>query len=50
MQKGWILFLALLCVAFLVSCGKHETRDMENSELIKSERYVGGYYGRNEDG
>lgn len=36
-RNGWLLFLLLLCVAFLVSCGKNETMHSENEELIKTE-------------
>lgn len=38
MQKnGVILLLILLCVAFLVSCGKRETADQKQGELVKIE-------------
>lgn len=36
-RNGWLLFLALLCVAFLVSCSKNGTADLENGELVKVE-------------
>lgn len=36
-KKGWILLLILLCVAFLVSCGKKESADRENGELVRTE-------------
>lgn len=36
-KNGWILFLVLLCVAFLVSCGKQKNIDLENGELVKLE-------------
>ncbi len=38
MQKnGVILLLILLCVAFLVSCGKKETAEQEQGELVRIE-------------
>lgn len=36
-KNGWILFLALLCVACLVSCGKRSNIDLGNGELVKLE-------------
>lgn len=36
-KKGWILFLILLCVAFLVSCGRKEYTEQERGELVKEE-------------
>lgn len=37
-RNGWILLLVLLCVAFLVSCGKkHAAIDTERAELVKTE-------------
>lgn len=38
MQKnGVILLIILLCVAFLVSCGKRETAELEQGELVRVE-------------
>ena len=37
LRNGWLLFLVLLCVAFLVSCGKSGTTEIENGELVKVE-------------
>lgn len=36
-RNGWILFLVLLCIAFLVSCGKEKTAEISQGELIKRE-------------
>ena len=36
-KNGWILLLILLCVAFLVSCGKKEAHGQEMRELVKAE-------------
>lgn len=36
-KNGWILFLILLCVAFLVSCGKKTEPDLKDGELVKTE-------------
>lgn len=36
-KNGWLLFLVLLCVAVLVSCGKSRMIDYENGELVKTE-------------
>lgn len=36
-KNGWILFLLLLCVAFLVSCGKREHTEPEKGELVRVE-------------
>ncbi len=40
-KKGWILFLLLLCVAFMVSCGKERGKGPEKGELVRIEA-VGG--------
>ena len=37
-KKGWILLLVLLCVAFLMSCGKNKEPDEAKGELVRSER------------
>ena len=37
-KKGWILLLVLLCVAFLMSCGKDTEPDEAKGELVKIER------------
>ena len=37
-QIGWILLLVLLCVAFLMSCGKNKEPDEAKGELVRSER------------
>lgn len=38
MQKnGVILLIILLCVAFLVSCGKRETAELKKGELVRIE-------------
>ncbi|MDO4307563.1 MAG: hypothetical protein Q4C77_12065 [Eubacteriales bacterium] len=38
MQKnGVILLIILLCVAFLVSCGKRDTAEQKQGELVKIE-------------
>ena len=34
-RNGWLLFLVLLCVAFLVSCGKNKTMQYEKGELVR---------------
>lgn len=36
-KSGWILLLVLICVAFLVSCGKKNTEETEKGELVRSE-------------
>lgn len=36
-KKGWILFLILLCVAFLVSCKGKEDTEAERGELVRVE-------------
>lgn len=36
-RNGWIVFLVLLCVAFLVSCGKNAEVDVEDGELVRIE-------------
>lgn len=36
-KKGWILLLVLVCVAFLVSCGKKASSDDRQSELVWSQ-------------
>lgn len=38
LKKGWILLVCLLCVAFLMSCGKHTEPDEEKGELVRMER------------
>lgn len=40
-KSGWILLLVLLCVAFLVSCGKKNPEETEKGELVRLEA-VGG--------
>ena len=37
-KRGWILLLVLLCVAFLISCGKDTEPDEAKGELVRSER------------
>ena len=44
-KRGWILFLILLMVAFLVSCGKNTEPDEAKGELVKMER-EGTLYGK----
>lgn len=43
-KRGWILLLVLLCVAFLMSCGKDTEPDEAKGELVRMERegYPGG--------
>ena len=36
-KKGWILFLILLCVAFLVSCKGKEDTETDRGELVRVE-------------
>ena len=36
-KKGWILLLVLVCVAFLVSCGKKASSDDRQGELVWSQ-------------
>ncbi len=36
-RNGVILLLILICVAFLVSCGKRESADTEKGELVRIE-------------
>lgn len=36
-KQGMILLLVLLCVAFLVSCGKKQTAELKQGELVKIE-------------
>lgn len=36
-KNGWILLLILICVAFLVSCGKKTTAETEKGELVRIE-------------
>ena len=36
-KKGWILLLVLVCVAFLVSCGKKASSDDRQGELVRSQ-------------
>lgn len=36
-RNGVILLLILICVAFLVSCGKRENADTEKGELVRIE-------------
>ncbi len=36
-KNGWILLLILLCIAFLVSCGKKEVQDRTAGELVRAE-------------
>ena len=37
-KKGWILLLVLLCVAFLMSCGKNKEPDEAKGELVRTEQ------------
>ncbi|MDD5804944.1 hypothetical protein ACTQWG_17420 [Blautia sp. HCP3S3_H10_1] len=37
-KRGWILLLVLLCVAFLMSCGKAAEPDEAKGELVRMER------------
>ena len=37
-KRGWILLLVLLCVAFLMSCGKDTEPDEAKGELVRIER------------
>ena len=36
-RNGWLLFLVLLCVAVLVSCGNDKVTEYEKGELVKIE-------------
>lgn len=36
-KNGWMLLLVLLCVAFLVSCGKGNREQTEKGELVRME-------------
>lgn len=36
-KNGWILLLILLCIAFLVSCGKRDTQGQAAGELVRVE-------------
>ena len=36
-KNGWLLLLVLLCVAFLVSCGKDKNVQEEKGELVRTE-------------
>ena len=38
MKRGWLLLIVLLCVAFLISCGKKTEPDETKGELVKIER------------
>lgn len=37
LRNGWLLFIVLLLIAVLVSCGKKKDLNVENGELIKIE-------------
>lgn len=37
MRNGWIMLLVLICVAFLVSCGKKSETASEKGELVQVE-------------
>ena len=37
-KRGWILLLVLLCVAFLISCGKDTEPDEAKGELGRTEQ------------
>ena len=37
-KRGWILLLVLLCVAFLISCGKDTEPDEAKGELVRTEQ------------
>ena len=41
-KNGWLLLLVLLCVAFLVSCGKDNSTQEDKGELIRME--TEGYF------
>ena len=36
-KNGWLLLLVLLCVAFVVSCGKEKNVQEEKGELVRTE-------------
>lgn len=40
-KNAWMLLLILICVAFLVSCGKKNTQDTEKGELVRVEAFGG---------
>lgn len=40
-KNAWMLLLILICVAFLVSCGKKNTQDTEKGELVRVEAFEG---------
>ena len=45
-RNAWILLLVLICVAFLVSCGKKDPTNTEKAELVRTEapgEYPGAY-------
>ena len=42
-KKGWILFLILLCVAFLVSCKGKEDTETDRGELVRVEAREEGF-------
>ena len=56
-KRGWILLLVLLCVAFLMSCGKNTEPDETKGELVRNEReeylkgdsFFGLYVQKNQD-
>ena len=37
MRNGWIMLMVLICVAFLVSCGKKENAVTQRGELVQAE-------------
>lgn len=39
-KKGWILLLILVCIAFLVSCGKRETQSSQMGDLVHNGIYM----------
>lgn len=41
-KRGWMLLLILLCVAFLMSCGKDTRPDEAKGELVRKENIVYG--------
>lgn len=41
-RKGWLLFLALLCVAFLISCARRDTSEIPEGDLIRKENNLEG--------
>ena len=46
MKRGWLLLIVLLCVAFLISCGKKTEPDEAKGELVRIEREADPKKGR----